>query len=159
MDTITFENIVSSPPAVESQQVIPKDVIPFSRLQITKSEACHFMAQESTAPAILFQDNKYPKNSHGFPFSDFSSRLKLTRRILIDEGVQRNLMAAACAVVSPYNLILNNDRVDNLNTRLLICPLVQFKKAILETGRSITKLVDNHTDYRNARRRSVKARN
>ena len=34
----------------------------------------------------------------------------------------------------------------------------QFKRSVLETGKTLTQLVDYHTDYKMARRKSVKGR-
>ena len=71
----------------------------------------------------------------------------------MDAGIQGTLMA--CAAVSAFNRVLNNDHIE-LNTRPIICPLEQFIKSIINTGKTLTQLVDYHTDYRFARRRSVK---
>jgi hypothetical protein len=61
-------------------------------------------------------------------------------------------------MTSHFNRILNDDKIDCINTSLLICPLEQFKKSILQAGKQLTRLVDFHTDYRGAKRRSVKSR-
>ena len=152
IDASTFEEILTEDPVS-----LPHNVIPYASLRIEKSDACRWMSTESKAPDTLFLSNKSPKNNHGFPYSDFSKRLKLTRRIILDAGVQGSLMAAACAAVSAFNRVLNNDHIQ-LNTGLVICPLEQFRTSIINTGKTLTQLVDYHTDYRGARRRSVKAR-
>ena len=142
-DADTFEHIL----AIDDPFTITQIKIPFASLKIEKSEACKLMATEGVAPAILFEANSYPKNRHGFPCSNFSHRLKLTQRIIIDAGIQRSLITAACAAVAAYNRVLPNDRVA-LNTSPIICPLDQFKRSVLETGKTLTQLVDYQLPHR-----------
>ena len=152
IDAETFAEIIEDHPTNLTE--IPT---PFTALRLEKSKACALMSIECAAPGLLFEENRCPKNRHGFPCSDFSRRLKLTTRVLLDEGVRSSLMTAACAVVPAYNRNLLETEV-TLNTAAIIDPLKAFRQSVLETGKTITKLVDHYTDYRGARRRSVKAR-
>ena len=151
IDAETFANIIGEP--INHTQVLA----PFSSLRIEKSEACRLLSMECAAPEILFESNRCPKNKHGFPCSDFSRRLKLTSRAIIEEGIRSRLMTATCAAVSAYNRSLIETGV-TLNTAPVIGPLTAFRQSVLDTGKTLTKLVDQYTDYRGARRRSVKAR-
>lgn len=132
IDTITFESILAVEPASPSHPPIspqgtmptlpsvpPFDMpptlpIPFATLKISKSEVASLMSTPTQAPSILFEANTYPKNEQGFPTCDFSQRLKIGRHQLIDPGIPNRMMTSACAVVSSYNRMLNNDRIDAL---------------------------------------------
>ena len=155
VDAATFEDIVSTPPVH-----IPRSSSHSQSLEsftIPKPEVTRLMSTQSEAPSIIFQNNPWTKNHLGFPYSDFSSRLKITRRDVMDKNIPHLLTTAACVTVAAFNTILR-EAGEAASTGPLVAPVKHFRQSILDIGKMMVGLVKHNTDFSHGPKRKIKAR-
>lgn len=125
-------------------------------MTITKTDTLQRMASPSIAPEI-FTMNAI-RNHYGFPSCDFSRRLTLSRRTLIDTGIPRTLTLAACTFITEFESPLNGRTTGALlNTGPLIEPLKTFRAVVGGTAPVLSSLVNGNADFGRADRRKVRS--
>ena len=153
VDAATFEEIVSIPPV--DIPTTSSHSQPLESFTIPKCDVTELMSTQSKAPPIIFQNNPWPKNHLGFPHSDFSTRLNITRRDVLDKDIPHLLTTAACVAVAAFNSTLTGEAA---STGPLIAPVKHFKQSILDIGKIMVGMVKQHTDFSHGPRRKIKAR-